>query len=153
MNDLMGVLEMISAGYPNAKLSEENIAVYLAGLSDIPPDVLRNAALRLMRRSKWFPTIAELREESLGSEEDRRVRLEYSRYENRKSLPASKVQSESADRRALAGLAEKLSQPFKPVWKPFTKRDVARVCRDHERIVHHWQTSDRCFGCVKGEGW
>jgi len=40
----------------------ERVGIYLAELADIPPGTLREACQRLIRTSRFFPTVAEIRE-------------------------------------------------------------------------------------------
>ena len=63
----------LAAAYTTAqaKLSEAQIRVYFAALSDIPHDQLASACLRAVRENQWFPTCAELRRFVEASPEDR----------------------------------------------------------------------------------
>jgi hypothetical protein len=57
--DLIGQL---AAGYPAVVIAEQTIEVYAQDLADIPLERL-SAAIELCRQeSKYFPTVAELRE-------------------------------------------------------------------------------------------
>ena len=67
-NDIQAVWRILSANYVThaknltpAQL-EEQLQVWYAILGDIDPELLRAAALQHMAGSKWFPTVAELRE-------------------------------------------------------------------------------------------
>lgn len=65
MNDkpvtILECLVMLKAAYPRQELTDETIAIYEIALKDIKPDLLKLAVLRLLSRSIFFPTIAELR--------------------------------------------------------------------------------------------
>lgn len=56
------VCGIMAAAYPNFNLTKQTIAVYARVLQDVPDEVLEAAALDAVSRSKFFPTIAELRE-------------------------------------------------------------------------------------------
>jgi len=58
------VLFALVAAYPNANVGKETMAVYVSDLSDIPNEILDAACTYCRTTSKWFPTIAELREAS-----------------------------------------------------------------------------------------
>ena len=67
-NDIQAVWRILSANYVThaknltpAQL-EEQLQVWYAILGDIDAELLRAAALQHMAGSKWFPTVAELRE-------------------------------------------------------------------------------------------
>ena len=60
------VLGVLIAAYPRQELSDATIDVYLAALSDIDAQILRAAALDHITKSKWFPTVAELREQAVN---------------------------------------------------------------------------------------
>lgn len=58
----MTPLEQLAAAYPKTHLGQATLAVYAADLADIDPDVLAGALVDLRRTSRFFPTIAEIRE-------------------------------------------------------------------------------------------
>ena len=58
---VLQVLELFTTMYPNYALTPPAIGVYVRLLADIPDEVLSQAALDLLSRSTYFPTIAELR--------------------------------------------------------------------------------------------
>ena len=58
---VLQVLELFTTMYPNYALTSPAIGVYVRLLEDIPDEVLSQAALDLLSRSTYFPTIAELR--------------------------------------------------------------------------------------------
>ena len=51
----------LSAAYPRQELSKETVKLYAAMLSDLDPVQLMSAVRDLIQRSKWFPTVAEIR--------------------------------------------------------------------------------------------
>jgi hypothetical protein len=56
------VLGVAAACYPGFKLEKRTIDAYAELLADLPADVLTAAAKQAMAESRFFPTIAELRE-------------------------------------------------------------------------------------------
>ena len=60
---IMGVL---AAAYPSFLLTRETIAVYQRVLSDVPDELLQGAALDAVSKSRFFPTVAELRDAALS---------------------------------------------------------------------------------------
>jgi len=52
----------MAAAYPNFQIRKDTITVYVEMLKDIPPEELDRAAKLVLVRSKFFPTIAEIRE-------------------------------------------------------------------------------------------
>jgi hypothetical protein len=61
LTTLQGMI-MLQAAYPRMEFGEESLRVYEMVLADIAPPLLRTAVLRHISTSKWFPTIAELRQ-------------------------------------------------------------------------------------------
>lgn len=59
---ILECLQLLVAAYPRQELPNKTIDVYEAGLSDIDPSLLKAAVLQCISGSKWFPTIAELRQ-------------------------------------------------------------------------------------------
>lgn len=66
--DIQAIWRILSANYVThaksltpAQLAEQ-LEVWFALLADVDPELLRGAALQHMAASKWFPTVAELRE-------------------------------------------------------------------------------------------
>jgi len=55
-------LAILTAAYPNNKITAETIRVYQITLQDIPGDVLEKAILHLTTTNKFFPTVAEIRD-------------------------------------------------------------------------------------------
>ncbi|HOT26259.1 MAG TPA: replicative helicase loader/inhibitor [Anaerolineaceae bacterium] len=62
--DTLTILGVLTAAYPNARITPETVRVYVLTLQDIPLDLLENAALHLITTSTFFPTVAELRDAS-----------------------------------------------------------------------------------------
>ena len=62
--DILTILGVLTAAYPNARITPETVRVYVLTLQDIPLDLLENAALHLITTSTFFPTVAELRDAS-----------------------------------------------------------------------------------------
>jgi hypothetical protein len=60
--NITGALGVLAAGYPNFNLTPETIRVYQRTLSDIPAEVLEQAVVQLLTTSRFFPTVAEIRE-------------------------------------------------------------------------------------------
>ena len=61
--EICGVL---AAAYPRFTLRKETIEVYARCLADLPDAVLEAAAKDCIARSRFFPTVAELREAAHG---------------------------------------------------------------------------------------
>jgi len=61
---IMQILAMLVAAFPQAKIEAATLAVYREALADVPDDILRAAALAVISRSRFFPTVAEIREEA-----------------------------------------------------------------------------------------
>jgi hypothetical protein len=57
--DLIGEL---AAGYPSVVIAEQTIEVYAKDLSDLPLDTLRRAIEVCRSESRFFPTVADIRE-------------------------------------------------------------------------------------------
>jgi hypothetical protein len=62
---VLQVLEVLTVVFPNFPLNSQAVGVYVRLLEDIPDEVLGQAALDLLSRSTYFPTIAELRTAAL----------------------------------------------------------------------------------------
>lgn len=52
----------LRAAYPNQNLPVETVAVYAAALEDLEPADVRDATAALIKASRFFPTVAEIRE-------------------------------------------------------------------------------------------
>jgi len=53
---------MMLAAFPSAKVTDSTSQVYEGMLADIDVAVARRAVHKLIATSKWFPTVAEIRE-------------------------------------------------------------------------------------------
>lgn len=60
--DVLRVLRVLSAAYPQFEVRDAQIDVYCVVLADLPAHVLAAAAIQHISSSKWFPTVAELRD-------------------------------------------------------------------------------------------
>lgn len=60
--EITGAIGVLTAGYPNYNMTPQTIKVYQRTLADIPADVLEAAVLHLVTTSRFFPTVAEIRE-------------------------------------------------------------------------------------------
>lgn len=60
------VLSVLTAAYPQQKVEDETLKLYLRFLADIPFQYGQAAALNLIAESKWFPTVADLRKEAVS---------------------------------------------------------------------------------------
>ena len=52
-------LKVLAAAYPNGKVTRDTLLLFVAEFGDESPEVLQAAARRVIRSSKWFPSIAE----------------------------------------------------------------------------------------------
>lgn len=52
----------LAAAFPRQEIPQESIEVYAADLADLDADLARRAIENARRGSRWFPTIAEIRE-------------------------------------------------------------------------------------------
>lgn len=59
------VLAVLVSAYPNVKLAPATVSVYERILSEIPVEALEAATLQHIASSRFFPTVAELREAAL----------------------------------------------------------------------------------------
>jgi len=60
VEDLIGVLEMLSRAYPERHPNADTLDEYLQHLGDIPIFLVERAAREHIRESPWFPKISEL---------------------------------------------------------------------------------------------
>ncbi len=60
-NDILETLNILVSAYPDKKLPEATLQLYLSSLVDLPADQLRLAAHEHIQVSPWFPRIADLR--------------------------------------------------------------------------------------------
>ena len=63
---IVQVMGVLAAAYPSFNLTRETIAVYQRVLSDVPDELLQGAALDAVSKSRFFPTVAELRDAALS---------------------------------------------------------------------------------------
>ena len=56
------------AKYPRAKLTAENVRAYQDGVMDLDYEAGVRAVRRISNESKWFPSIAEIREAALSAQ-------------------------------------------------------------------------------------
>lgn len=52
----------LRAAFPNANLPAETVAIYAAALKDLDPADVQEAVVGLIKSSRFFPTVAEIRE-------------------------------------------------------------------------------------------
>ena len=72
--EIDGVLAILSAAYPMFQIPDNTIELYSKELSDVPAKELIQAAVKHIKRSRFFPTIAEIR--GRFDEDQVRVRAE-----------------------------------------------------------------------------
>lgn len=65
-NESIKILAVLTAAYPQVEIQEETIEIYTKFLLDLPYEAGQAAALEVIARSKWFPSIAELRQAAVG---------------------------------------------------------------------------------------
>lgn len=63
---VMEICGLLAAAYPRFELQAQTIEVYARCLTDLPDAVLEAAAKDCIARSRFFPTVAELREAAHG---------------------------------------------------------------------------------------
>lgn len=56
-----GSVAILSAAYPRQAFPTDSVRLYVRMLADLNPDALAAAVARLIRRSTWLPSIAEIR--------------------------------------------------------------------------------------------
>jgi len=64
--DLLKIIGMMVAAYPNTQITDATREVYVKMLSDIPLGVLEPAIQQAMAESEFLPTIARIREKALA---------------------------------------------------------------------------------------
>lgn len=52
----------LAAAFPRAEIRQETVSVYVRALADLPPAMVNRAVGRLIATSRFFPTVAEIRE-------------------------------------------------------------------------------------------
>lgn len=61
-DEAVAVMAYLSSAYPRNEITEATVSAYAGELSDLDGQVVLSAARAHVRLSKWFPTIAEIRE-------------------------------------------------------------------------------------------
>ena len=61
-SDVMRILGVLAAAFPNNKIAKETLDVYKLTLADIPADVLEAASLQIITTAKFFPAVSEIRD-------------------------------------------------------------------------------------------
>lgn len=62
LSKIIKILTPYLSAYPSCKMKSSGLMVYARALQSVPLDELDAAMLRLMRTSKYFPTVAEILE-------------------------------------------------------------------------------------------
>lgn len=60
--ELAKVVGFLAASFPAAKITDQTIEAYIAMLEDVPIEILRVAIQQCANDSKFFPSLAEIRE-------------------------------------------------------------------------------------------
>lgn len=68
------LMKDLAASYPNFRANERQTRVYATALQDLAPEQVRNAMGRAIMESKFFPSVAELRQYVDSSPDDRAQR-------------------------------------------------------------------------------
>lgn len=71
-NERLGAIEELALRFPSAELTEQNVKGYVWSLSDLSQIAIRAAIEKCINTSKFFPTVAEIREnaEAVGSKSE-----------------------------------------------------------------------------------
>lgn len=64
------ILAQLVAAYPRQEISKQTVAVYVRQLADLEPEQLAAAADLHIRRSRFFPSVAELRQGVLEHQQE-----------------------------------------------------------------------------------
>lgn len=67
------LLAMLRAAYPRQAIDDDNLRVYVHRMRDLEFEAGKRAVVAWIDTSKWFPTIAELRELMVGDDIDDRL--------------------------------------------------------------------------------
>jgi len=59
--ELASVLAYLSSAYPSVNISKETATVYFDVLKDLPFELCRDEAKRLVKQSQWFPSASQIR--------------------------------------------------------------------------------------------
>lgn len=62
LDEALKIMAVLTAAYPQAEIQEETIQIYTKFLLDLPFEAGQAGALELIAKSKWFPSVAELRQ-------------------------------------------------------------------------------------------
>lgn len=74
LRDATSIVEHLAAAYRQTeKLPPATVAAYAAGLQDLDRETVLSATERLIRTTRWFPTIAEIRAAASPPVEDAAV--------------------------------------------------------------------------------
>ena len=65
-DSVMRVIRLLMENWPREEMSEARAGLYCRLLTDIPSDILEAACLQCIATSKFFPTVAELRDAALA---------------------------------------------------------------------------------------
>lgn len=61
--EVLKCLSILKASYPKQQLAPDTLEVYATMLADLQREDVEGAIRRLVCKSKWFPTVAEIRSE------------------------------------------------------------------------------------------
>ena len=64
-SDIAKLVGLMAAAYPNSKVSDATIEVYVSMLGDIPLDILTASIQQCMVENDFIPSIAKIREKAL----------------------------------------------------------------------------------------
>jgi hypothetical protein len=64
-SEIVKLIGLVAAAYPNTQVSRETIKVYESMLRDIPLDVLTASVQQCMAESEFMPTVAKIRNKAL----------------------------------------------------------------------------------------
>lgn len=59
--EIIKLVGVMAAGYPNTQITKQTIDVYLMMLKDVPLDILTTAIQQCMAESEFLPTVAKIR--------------------------------------------------------------------------------------------
>lgn len=61
-SEVVRVVELLQGAYPRQEIPKSTLSVYVMALADLDVEDCLRAVTRHVQTSKWFPTIAEIRE-------------------------------------------------------------------------------------------
>ncbi len=70
-SEMLPVLRMLAAAYPNNKLTPESFAVYMVMLADVPISDLKRGVVWALSHNQFFPSVSEIRQAVMESSETR----------------------------------------------------------------------------------